>query len=429
MCAKTVVLVARAFAPVKAIAVERVSKIARSFSQEGWKVIVVTIDQSDIKQEFFDDSRMEFIQRHNIEVIRTRYRLKDTFYLYKSSGSFKSYALKAVGRVAFSLGFDNSIGWIVDLTRKLQEITDERKIDLIVSSGSPFVSFYATYKVAKSKKIPYVLDFRDLWYAQPHSRRNFIQNFMIKCAEKMFMDSAALVTTVSDGCRIKLGENTTTKQINVLYNLPDLEYIDEIVNLESDALSADIGIDNSFFNLVYTGTLYEGRDLTSIAAAICLLDPQLRKNLRVHYFGSRGDVAIDNFQNYNLEHLVVVHGNVPKKTALLSLYQADLLISVIHNDIISQDESVRGIVTTKIFDYIIINKPVINVAPQDSEIRDLLQKIDSELVRSCSSDELEQISSFIQQVASGDIVNTYQPDMHKLDWHRACVTKLIEGGF
>lgn len=422
---KCVVLIARAFPPVKAIATERISKLARSFSQEGWRVIVLTIDNQDIKKDFFDDSREDFIKHYNIEVIRTPYHFKETYHIYNSDKTMVSYAKKVIGIFIHKFGIDDSFGWLPEVLKALRKIVAKERVDLIISSGSPFLTFYAPYRIFKEKSIPYVLDFRDLWYAQPHGNRNIFQKFVSKKLEKTFMDQASLVTTISNGAKYKLAQNTESKKINILYNFPDKDYINEILDLKGEAKILDIGIDDSYFNLVYTGTLYEGRDLTSIAKSIQRLDKALQTKIKVHYFGSRGAVANQNFKNFNLSDIVVDHGNVSKKAALSSLFQADLLISVIHNSVLSGDESVQGIITTKIFDYIIVGKPTINIAPKDNETRRLLKKIQTSQVYSYTGEDIDEISYKIKISVENKDNNIKTYDEANLNWHNECVKQLI----
>jgi len=421
---KTVVIIARAFPPVKAIATERIMKLARSFVQENWQVILVTIDDKDIKQEFYDNSRMNFINELNIEVIRTDYRLKELYHIYNSKKNFMWFLKKVFARLVFAIGLDDSIGWLSGLKKILDKIVKEKNVDLIISSGSPFISFSVPYKIYKEHQIPYVLDFRDLWYFQPHGKRNVLQQYIIKKLENRFMSNAKLITTVSKGCKSKLAENTSTnKIIKVLYNIPDKNYINEVLDLKQEAEVQNINIDKTYLNLVYTGTLYEGRDLSSIAHAIQLLDKDIQNEIKVHYFGSKGKVAKRNFEQYKLENLLIDHGNVSKKIAISALFQADILLSIIHNSPRSINESVQGIITTKIFDYLIVNKATINIAPIDSEVRELLETIGKHNVFSYTGTEIEKISNKIKELYFN---NSYNENIKiYLDWHNECVNKLI----
>lgn len=424
MSNKSIVIIARAFPPVKAIATERISKLARSFSKNNWHVIILTIDDKGIKKEYFDSKRMDFITNYNIEIIRTYYKLKGLYPIYKEPNGVMKFVNKFYRSIIAHIGLDDSIGWLPGLLATLKRLVHERNIDLILASGSPFLSFYAPYKICKDRCIPYILDFRDLWYSQPHRNKNILQRFIAKKLEKLFMDNAALITTVSEGCKNKLSENTSSNKINVLYNLPDQYYVNEILNLRNGAADLDLGIDNLYFNFVFTGTLYKGRDLSSIAHAIHNLERHLQENVRVHYFGNVGNVAKQNFKQYDIDDLLVDHGSVSKTMALSSLFQADAFISIIHNSSISIDDSVKGIITAKIFDYIILNKPTINIAPLDSETRVLIAKLNAAKVYSYAGEEVNCITSkMIELITNKSVHSTTKSFV--LNWHSECVNQLI----
>lgn len=422
---KTIVILATAFHPLKVIATERVSKFVRSFAKEGWNVIVITIDDKNIKPKFYDNSRDSFLCKYNIKVIRVPHKFKEFYYIYEVNKNFSTYLLKILSKILFFFGVDNSIGWNKQVEKQIETILKKEKIDLILASGSPFMMFHVPYKINKKYKIPYILDFRDLWYAQPHGNKNIFQKLLSKYLEKKFMDNAKLVTTVSEGCKTKLLENTKNSSIEVLYNLPDEEYIKELENIREKSFDYDIGIDKNYINLVYTGTLYEGRDLSSIAKALSYMKKEEQNNIRVHYFGNQGSIAIQNFKKYDIENLIINHGSVSKEESIIAMFQSDILLSIIHNNEKSIDDNIKGIITTKIFDYILIGKPTINIAPVDNETRVLIRKLNVKNINSFTANEVNNIIDYIRNIHHKSGLNILQNKFIDI-WHIHFKEKIIK---
>lgn len=387
-CQASIWFVSRAYPPINAVGVERALKFVRSFQFRGFAVRVFTIaDDGDDRHRvitYSNSSKTESVTR--VDYFRCGQSSKKTLIDY-----IKPILIPLCWLLDYLLS-DSGWTWSLQLRKELYKSANNFGLpDIIIASGSPFFSFLVVSKFANKNKIPYILDYRDLWSNNPHST-SFLKkcfNILPRIIENYVNASAYSIVTVSRHCAEAI---PSKKDIDVIYNYPDQTYVKHIKSISEDSQLKE---KDDIFKIVYTGTLYQGRDLELIAKALQSLPDAYRRRIKFHYCGNSGVLAERSFRRNHVKDLFVCHGKLPKKDALQVVHNADLCVSLIHNEKISPNSGVRGIMSTKIFDYLILDKQVLNISPKDNELTFWLDKYKFRNVFTISGQDVAGIATFL----------------------------------
>lgn len=235
------------------------------------------------------------------------------------------------------------------------------KPHLILSSGGPLLSsFLAAYSLAKHWRIPYVLDYRDLWTTgNPHKRT--IHNYWQRPIERRILKHAATIVTVSNGLALALARafDLPPHRVHVLTNGYNPHVLADVQPMAFEEPA-----------VVYAGTLYPPLvTLQPVFAALKVLDKnELR--WRFHYYGSHTDLVRKHAAEAGIAARVRCHGRVPWSVAAAALKGAHCAIVVV--SVTTGASTEQGVLTGKLFELLGLGVPILLIAPRNAEARDYL---------------------------------------------------------
>lgn len=162
-----------AFPPSSASSVYRCTAVANGFAEAGWDVTVLTVE-ADIWAEVTGadnrlldaiDARIKVVhvsdggsEEPNRRDLRRYSRLRiEAPYVWKEL--FRRRSLKAFPEDFHSL-------WFAPASEAVHQIHREHRVDLVMASAAPYVSFKIARELAD---VPYVLDYRDAWSFSPNT--------------------------------------------------------------------------------------------------------------------------------------------------------------------------------------------------------------------------------------------------------------------
>jgi glycosyltransferase involved in cell wall biosynthesis len=245
--------------------------------------------------------------------------------------------------------------WIPKAVRAGKAIIDSKNIDMIFSSYGPPASHIVAGILAKSSGKPWFADYRDLWIEHHIYPGAWPFKFFEKLLEQGYVGKyAKSITTVSEPLASIL-KNKFNLPVYVIENGYDSEeYRHQLPPYFTDHKT----------RIIYTGTIYDGKqDPSPLFSAIAQLiqdDGRLKiwmeNNLRVSFFGRQSQLLLKAINQYNLFPIVQYRGEVSRQASLRIQKQADILIYLEWGD-----GSVQGILTGKIFEYLILKKPVLSI--------------------------------------------------------------------
>lgn len=267
--------------------------------------------------------------------------------------TFQKERVRMLRKTIGSLG-DIHDFWIYPALKAAQELYNEWKYDVIVSTYSPPATHVIASKLKKKHgRLFWVADFRDLWYGNHLSSAKGVFGVIENRYERHFLKRADMLTTVSNPLNIYIKKRYPNKEVYTCENGFDVE--DQINVPEPNYFP-----DDSKIRLVYTGTIYAGKqDPSPLFAAIDELKKQgihISEKLEVLFYGSNLGNLFELVQKYDLNEVVKTPGFVDRKTVLHIQKSADALIFLEW-----EDPSIDGILTGKLFEYFYSGTPILGV--------------------------------------------------------------------
>jgi len=258
----------------------------------------------------------------------------------------------------FHVAFDNKGG----LYRAARQYMQQNRVDAVVATGDPFVLFYYAGLLSKEFGVPWVADYRDCWTNHhevtqvPLSTSERILTCIFRLIEKRTVGSASFITCPGTVTREKLGALFPRKNIRLVYN-GYFELSQPVVPVEpqSEGLSISHG-----------GTLYSFHPLEILTEGIVKLLETSGNDfpLKVHWYGSNyyPDQVERINGNEKVSRFFYVTDRLPREELLEQYRRSDLFLLF----------SNKGMVSAKVFDYILAGRPIILVGAEGGELEEIV---------------------------------------------------------
>ncbi len=254
----------------------------------------------------------------------------------------RSYLGRLLGFISFSISCPIAL-----LFRK--------KPDLIIGSSPPIFPVFSTWLVCKLRRIPFIMEVRDLWPDSAVQMGILKNKSLIKIMswmEKMLYNQARTIIALTDGIRNNICERGWSKDkvalvrcgVDTAQLYPDIEAGLEIrkrYNLEGKKI------------VLYFGALGEANNIPVILRAA----KQLKQNDNIVFMlvgdGMKRKEIEQSVKKMKLTNLILNQA-VPKDQARAYINAADLcLVTLLDIPLFN------GALPTKLFDYMACNKPIL----------------------------------------------------------------------
>jgi glycosyltransferase involved in cell wall biosynthesis len=241
--------------------------------------------------------------------------------------------------------------------------------DAIISSGPPHGSYEAARLVSRARRIPFIVDMRDVWSLVQECLEPFASPLLLHLAqrhERRVVEEAALVAANTDVVRMAMMEAYPQARDRIL----------TVMNgFDDDPLPATRH--GSQFIVAYAGTIYVDRDPTCLFRAARQVIEEL--NLSPAQFALKFMGAND--RNVSLPEMAAAEGIAefvhaagprPRAQALEFLSHATMLVSLPQN----WDMSIPA----KLFEYARFDAWLLALAEQNSATALVLRGTDADVV-------------------------------------------------
>jgi glycosyltransferase involved in cell wall biosynthesis len=388
MSGKKLLFVTYAFPPLKRIGCVRTWNIAKHLARSGWVVSVLTLDPllwGDVESPQAVETALE---AEGIRRLSTGHRWR-----WLTSGGVKrphnglSWFAGGIGRrAARYLGFDPSAGWVTPAERACTGLTAD-DVDVVLASGPPFSAFSLTRRLAERLRCPYVLDYRDLWSRHLHNPAPRAD----RKESAVVAGSAAVITVSPSWARVLDEQFGIGAKVHVVSN-----------GYDPEDLAAVHAHPFGHFAIVYAGSLWPPtRVVSPVMAALRRLEETAARRSEpwmFHYFGAHGQHVLDEAQRFGVKERVIVHGAVPRATALEAVKGAGVAVVITSVETSGRLED-NGMVTGKIFEPIALGTPVLIIAPEGSDTNVVAET--TGLGRRYAATDVDGIASFLDELMSG----------------------------
>lgn len=373
---KKILIITYYWPPAGGPGVQRWLKFAKYLPDFGWKPIIYTPENPSYP--LLDETLMKDVPE-NIEIVRTKiwepYQLAEK--LNKSNKKFKAGQFD-VGRnqswksklsIWVRGNFfipDARVFWVKPSVQFLEKYIKENKIDTIVTSGPPH-SLHLIGLGLKNKfpNLKWIADFRDPWTEISYykhlkltkssdKKHRQLESAVFKNADitlatsytdaENFRKAGANAFCITNG----FDESDGSKKVKALKNTEDK------------------------FTLSYIGVLEQLRNPENLWKA---LDELVRDNVEfakyfsLKFVGRIDDKILHSIENSNLKNHILNLGYLSHGKAVEEMQNSEMLL--ITN---FPNESSKGIIPGKIFEYLASGKQILSFGPDKADVSKILDE-------------------------------------------------------
>ena len=384
------------FPPVSTIACIRTWNMVIHLQELGWDITVVTPHPSvwrQVEQAAPGDGSPP---KEGFSRLLTghRWRCLSPDYLHSWDRGIGWVAGGMCRRIARYLRVEREIGWYKAAQQTLASLTPD-DVDVILATGSPFLSFRLAQELSERLGQPYVMDYRDLWTGNLHLARTARSSTTRE--EARLLAGSAAVTVVSPSWGAILNQEFGIgEKLHVVSNGYAPDEMQQVEPCHFD-----------HFAIVYTGAFYPPkRVITPVMSALKHLQDDAETSLpqwRFHYYG-HFDAHVDTMaRQVGVRDRVILHGNRPRSEVLAAVRGAG--VSVIITSVAESFSLVdNGMVTGKMFEALGMDTPVMLIAPPGSDAAALVAA--TQAGRSFLASETRDMAAFLRTLMAGQKMQT-----------------------
>lgn len=388
-------MIAYFYPPCNLTASQRPASWAKYLHEFGYYPIVLTRNwenpinrPADISKPSGEIERVE--ENQNSKVIYLPYAgtFKDKLYAKYGDSKFR-LARKALSffELVFQNFFISAIPFSNIYCKAEEIIASDKRIDKVMITANPFVSFFIGYKLKKKfPHIKWIADYRDDWSTTELSgERNFLQQVIFKLEsanEKKWVATASLVTTISHYYLEKIS-SFVNRNGKVLLNGFSEEDFNKVLPLEKQ----------DEFVITYNGTLYSTQAIEIFLEGFKKVVEQYGTKLKfklnfpgLAFDKTQAERVRSTMKGY--ERLLNITERIPREKVFELQNQSHAFLMVSHTGI-------KGIPSSKLYEYLCFKKPII-VCPDDKDIvRDTVNDTELGIVCDSTQEVFEKLSALV----------------------------------
>ncbi|WP_347217096.1 glycosyltransferase family 4 protein [Chryseobacterium sp.] len=392
---KKILIITYYWPPAGGPGVQRWLKFAKYLPDFGWKPVIYTPENPSYP--LMDETLMKDVPE-NIEIVRTKiwepYQLAEK--LNKSNKKFKAgqfdvgknQSWKSKLSIWVRGNFfipDARVFWVNPSIKFLEKYVQENKIDTIVTSGPPH-SLHLIGLGLKDKlpNLKWIADFRDPWTEisyYKHLKLTKSSDKKHRQLESAVFKNAdiTLATSYTDAENFrKAGANAVC-----ITNGFDESDSKEKVTEKKDSRKS--------FVLSYIGVLEQLRNPENLWKALDELvkeNAAFAKDFSLKFVGRIDDKILHSIENSSLKSHILNLGYLSHGKAVEEMQTSEILL--ITN---FPNESSKGIIPGKIFEYLASGKQILSFGPDEADVSKILEE--TQAGKHFSYNDSEAVKQFI----------------------------------
>lgn len=307
--------------------------------RQGHKVTVVTCNPNHPHGSLYPGHDNRFWQEHNVDGIRV-------IRLWTFLSANKGFGLRTLNYIGFML---------------LSVLCCFRfgKHDVVISTSPHFFNGLAGYMVARLRRLPWVLEIRDLWpesIVAVGAMKEGVLTRLLYWLEGFCYRACDLIVPVTDSFKdYMVAKGIPPEKICVIKNGVDCSLFSSSISADTaqlDELFAQHGLDGKFI-AAYVGTHGMAHHLETVLEAA----EQLRARRDIAFLlvgdGAERERLVSLAQHKQLRNVAIV-GQLPKNLmpALWQRVQVSLIL-------LRKSDTFKSVIPSKIFESLAMNKPII----------------------------------------------------------------------
>jgi glycosyltransferase involved in cell wall biosynthesis len=387
-----ILLVAYCFPPMNSIASHRPYGWARAWSDLGHEIHVLTPAKRAYDGPMDLDWHLAGIGIHETGLL-SRHGDAPRAPSARAPAEVRRWEwLKSVtrrARLSLAMFGDPRLLAYFALVREGTRLMRSQAFDLIVATSPPEVSFFAARTLSRRTGVPWVADFRDLWFKELRFHQSGIASRLSGVVQRWLVRSAAALVTVSAGLQKRLSEYLG-REVLISYNGP-------FESPPPDSAPPPRPWPGNGIHLVYTGRVYRGKqDPEPLLRALAALERDADRAARavsVDFYGHDEAWLRSLVERYGLGDRVRFHGFVSHGESLAVQRAADAVLFFDWTD-----ADAEGMLTGKLFEYLGCGRPVVALGRRaDTEAAALIAETRCGTMLASE----EEITGFLKKLAAG----------------------------
>ncbi|MGZ8549226.1 MAG: glycosyltransferase family 4 protein [Chitinophagaceae bacterium] len=384
---KKVLLITYPFPPLGVAGSLRPFRFAKYLIQYDWLPIVITIKEredlykdrsllSELPSEVmihrtstFDPYLLYYSNRANIntnihsEEVSINIKTIKYKYFRKHLSTIKNIILTIL------ITPDHQVFWFPFAIKKAVSVIVKDKINIIITTSPPNSGHLIGLALKKIFRIPWIADFRDPWVDNFKIRKmSSTQKWIESKMEKWIMENADRVIANTDTSRQRLIER---------YNYIDSSRFETIYN-GFEEMNLNITGKFNKFTIAHTGLLYPSINpyffIEPMKTWLNTFGENAKEFVQVLFVGIDDDVTKKIITMNGLSEIVKFVDRVSHKEALEIATNSDVLLISL-----GFEESNKGWIPMKLYDYLSCKKPIIAFLP-DGEAANIIRNTKSGFV-------------------------------------------------
>lgn len=392
-----ILVVTHFFPPLNSIASHRPYSWARTWTDMGHEVHVLTTEKYSFDGSMDLQYDLSGFSVHVVPYLRKK-RDAQAGRLDKKSVERWEWLKKVSRRLRFGLGMFGDLRMLAyfRMLKAGSALLDAQPFDFVVSTYQPEVVHFVAHKLSRRFNVPWVADYRDLWFKDISGHAFKLTSFLAGRVEARLLKRACLVSTVSEGLARQM-EERFRRDMYVCYNgyiMPDRPV--------EDSRAKKPGLKR----IVYTGRVYRKlRDPSVLFRALAELRktmPNLGQSLAVDFYGYMDPWVRSLIEECGIGDCVHLHGVVSYQESLAAQKEADFLLFLDW-----MDQGTEGVLTGKLFEYLGNGQPILSIGPSmTTEAAQIIRRCGAGLVM---VDEAE-VRGFLERWLSNNEEVRSSPD-------------------
>jgi glycosyltransferase involved in cell wall biosynthesis len=354
---RRLLIVSRESPPSLGPATIRVSKLAKYLLEFGWDPVILSAPEDHawyVDQELAEDVASVEILRIPRLLARvappTAGIVRDATAAPKMSSTSRALVrLRANGARALLIP-DSSVLWALPAARKAARIQSD--FDAVLTTAPPFSTHLVGDWLSQRYRLPWVAEYRDNWTANPLHRRHRLLQSVNTRLERRLLTHAGAVVAVSDAAAMEICQRFPEVAGRVVVAMN---------GYDPDDIPAESAPPVEF-TIVHAGTLDERRNPRAFFHALSALaarDRSFAESARLLLLGNVTRAAVEEARESLGAARVTVGGLVSHREALIQASRAALLLGIT-----TEAEAGTAGLTSKLFEYLALRKPILMLAPE-----------------------------------------------------------------
>ena len=257
--------------------------------------------------------------------------------------------------------------WIKPSVKFLKKYVNKHKIDTIITTGPPHSVHLIGMQLKEQLGVKWIADFRDPWteidyfHQLPLTKSSQKKHFFLEEKVLKLADAVVVVGETMKRNFKKFNKNTIT-----ITNGYDSEISENNINLDAKFTVTHIGLMNADRN---------PKMLWLVLSEIINENENFKNDFELKLIGKVDNSVMDAVADYKLTKNVSFINYLSHKEVVEYQKKSQVLLLVVNNV-----PSAKGIITGKIFEYLMAKRPILAIAPIDGDLNEIIRKTDSGIV-------------------------------------------------